>query len=68
MADVHDDIAEASEFCYPHRLGEEITDHLVCWAVIYGDVLAFGHVRDEAIPDVRVVGVFAAGRPSIHLQ
>ena len=52
-------------FPLPQGLGEEITDHLVCWTVINGDVLALGHVRDEEIYDIHVAGALAAGRPPI---
>ena len=68
MADIHDDIAEAAEFSSAHKLGEEITDHLVCWIVVNGDVLALGHVPDKEIVDVHVAGVSADGHPSIQLQ
>ena len=65
MADIHDDIAEAAEFSSAHRLGEEITDHPVCWTVVNGDVLALGHVPDEEISDVHVTSVTATGRPPV---
>ena len=68
MADIHDDIAEAAEFSSAHRLGEEITDHSVCWTVVNGDVLALGHVPDKEIFDVHVAGASADGHPSIQLQ
>ena len=68
MTGIHDDIAEAADFCSTHILGEEITNHLVCLALIDGDMLALGHVCDEEIQDVHVVGVYAAGRPPIYLQ
>ena len=60
MTDVHDAIAEASEFFPPNRLGEKIPKNLVYWAVIDGDVLAFRHVHNKEIPDIHVAGVFAA--------
>ena len=66
MADVHDNVAEAAEFCSPNRLGEEITNHLVCWTVVDGDVLVFGHVPNEEMLDVHVLGVTAAGRPYVQ--
>ena len=71
MTDVRDNIVEAAEFCpppSPSRLGKEITDHLVCWTVVDGDVLALGHVSDEEILDVQVTGVTAAGHPPVQLQ
>ena len=59
MAGVHDDIAEAAEFCSPPRPGEEITDHLVYWAVVDGYVLTLGHVPDQEISGVHVTGALA---------
>ena len=68
MANIHDDIAEASEFCSLHRLGEEITNHLVCWTVVDGDVLVLGYAPNEEITDVHVTGATAAGRPPVQFQ
>ena len=65
MTDVHDNVAEAAELCSPLRLGEEITDHLVCWTVVDRDVLAFGRVPDEEMFNVHVTGTTAAGRPPV---
>ena len=68
MTDVHDNIAEAAKFYSPHRLCEEITNHLVCWTVVNGDVLALDHVPDEEISDVHVTGATATVRPPVQLQ
>jgi hypothetical protein len=57
---VHDDIAESPELRSAEWLREEITDHLVSWAICKSDVLAFGDIRHKKLSDVHVPCPFSA--------
>ncbi len=60
MINIHDDISEATKLCSSHRLREEVSDHLVSWAVFDSDVPALEYISDEKISDVHMPCSLAA--------
>ena len=68
MINVHDDVSKAAELRSSNRLREEVTYHLVSWAMLNGDVPALEYISNEKIPDVHVAGSLAARSSSVRFQ
>ena len=68
MTDIHDDIAEPAELSPTERLGEEVTNHLIGWAVHNVNVSASLHVRNEEVSNIHVHRPLAARSTSIGLK
>ncbi len=67
MANIHNDVTETADLRPPEGFGKKITDHLVGWSVLDGDVLALQDVCHEKISDVHVPRSLAAGRAPVCL-
>ena len=60
MANVHDDVAEATELGSSYRFGKETTDHFIRWAVVTRNVLTLLYVYNEEVYGVHVSYSLAA--------
>ena len=65
---VHDGLTESLEFRSLEGLGHIVSLHLVCWAVLDGNIALFDLVGNKEIPNVNVSGSLAHALVAVLLQ
>ena len=60
MANIHNDVTEASELGSSYIFCEKVAEYLISWTVLNCDMLAFLHICNEEVSGVHVLHPVAA--------